>query len=98
MTKSEETKLILGIWSLKFIWNVLFGHWNFSIRGCTKWAEPSEILTIINKKLYALNPLFFDESKKQFVLGHARGGGWLHVSFSAVYYDLLDYIRRELSN
>jgi hypothetical protein len=53
---------------------------------------------MINKKLYALNPLFFEESKKQFVIGHARGVDWLHVSFSAVYYDLLDYIWRELSN
>ena len=60
--------------------------------------EASEILIMINKNLYALNPRFCEESKKNFVIGHARGGDWLHVSFSAVYYDLLDYIRNELSN
>jgi hypothetical protein len=40
--------------SLEFIWNLLFGYWNFSIRGCTKSAKPSEKLTMINEKLLVM--------------------------------------------
>ena len=80
-----------------FSFSLFIIHFSFS-SAYIRSAAANEKLTMINKKLYALNPLFFEESKKQFVIGHARGVDWLHVSFSAVYYDLLDYIWRELSN